>query len=160
MENTVLIALLSAFCLGMLSLVIVLLGRQRARVKENQRRIENLQLMLQEQYKHRVDSIRVIANAMDEGQCEFTEGCIRLKMLIDQLNPELLQREEFAIITHIYAETEHMPIKEDWKKLDKKVKNKLTNERIALEGKNHAAIAAAVKALRQYQFAEFGEVSS
>jgi len=159
----VIVALLSLFCVIMLTVVLLLWRRQRARLKDNQQRIENLQVMLQEQYKHRVDSIRVIANAMDEGQCEFTEGCIRLKMLIDQLDPTLLEREELAIISHIYAETEHMPIKEDWKQLDKKVKTKLTNERFALEGKNHEAIAAAVKALRQHQFAEFGglgEVSS
>ena len=158
MENIVLIAVLSLFCVIMLTVVLLLWRRQRARLKDNQQRIENLQVMLQEQYQHRVDSIRVIANAMDEGQCEFTEGCIRLKMLIDQLDPTLLEREELAIISHIYAETEHMPIKEDWKKLDKKVKTKLTNERFALEGKNHEAIATAVKALRQHQFAEFGEL--
>ena len=159
----VIVALLSLFCVIMLTVVLLLWRRQRARLKDNQQRIENLQVMLQDQYQHRVDSIRVIANAMDEGQCEFTEGCIRLKMLIDQLDPTLLEREELAIISHIYAETEHMPIKEDWKQLDKKVKTKLTNERFALEGKNHEAIAAAVKALRQHQFAEFGglgEVSS
>lgn len=159
MESTLLIVALSLFCLVMLMVVLYLWWRQRIRLKNNQQRIENLQVMLQEQYKHRVDSIRVIANAMDEGQCEFSEGCIRLKMLIDQLDPQLLEREEFAIIGVIYAETEHMPIKEDWKNLDKKVKTKLTNERITLEGKHHDAIAAAVKALRQHQFAEFGELS-
>ena len=133
----VIVALLSLFCVIMLTVVLLLWRRQRTRFKDNQQRIENLQVMLQEQYQHRVDSIRVIANAMDEGQCEFTEGCIRLKMLIDQLDPTLLEREELAIISHIYAETEHMPIKEDWKQLDKKIKTKLTNERFALEGKNH-----------------------
>ena len=129
--DIVLIAVLSFLCMIMLKVVIYIWWRQRVRLQENQARIAKLQGMLKEQYEHRVDSIRVIVNAMDEDQCEYTEGCIRLKMLLDQIAPELLQQPEYAIIETMYKETEHMPIKEDWKQLDKKVKAKLTNERFS-----------------------------
>ncbi|MDP6968440.1 MAG: DUF2489 domain-containing protein [Gammaproteobacteria bacterium] len=157
MENIVLIALLSLFCLLMLKLVLFLWWRQRTRQKTNQQRIQNLQVMLQKQYEHRVDSIRVIANAMDSGQCEFTEGCIRLKHLIGQVEPQLLTQDKYTIINTIYTETEHIPIKEDWKKLNKKVQTKLSNERYALEAKYRSDIATAVKALRAHQFSTFDD---
>jgi len=153
--DIIIIALLSLFCLIMLKVVLFLWWRQQARLKENQQRIKNLQVMLQEQYQHRVESIQIIVNAMDEGQCELTEGCIRLRMLISQIDAELLKQEKLAIIDFIYAQTEHMPIKEDWKKLDKKVKTKLTNERYALEGQHRSAIKKAVKVLKQHVFADF-----
>ena len=158
--DIVLIAVLSFLCMIMLKVVIYIWWRQRVRLQENQARIANLQGMLKEQYEHRVDSIRVIVNAMDEDQCEYAEGCIRLKMLLDQIAPELLQQPEYAIIETMYKETEHMPIKEDWKQLDKKVKAKLTNERFALEGKHKEAIAAAVKALRKHQFDDFDTLTA
>lgn len=158
--DIVLIAVLSFLCMIMLKVVIYIWWRQRIRLKENQDRIANLQGMLKEQYEHRVDSVRVIVNAMDEGQCEYTEGCIRLKMLLDQIAPELLQQNEYSIIETMYKETEHMPIKEDWKQLDKKVKAKLTNERFALEGEHKDAIAAAVKALRAHQFDDFATLTA
>ena len=158
--DIVLIAVLSFLCMIMLKVVIYIWWRQRGRLQENQTRIAKLQGMLKEQYEHRVDSIRVIVNAMDEDQCEYTEGCIRLKMLLDQIAPELLQQPEYAIIETMYKETEHMPIKEDWKQLDKKVKAKLTNERFALEGQHKDAIAAAVKALGAHKFDDFATLTA
>ncbi len=155
MENIILIAVLSLFCLLMLKLVLLLWWRQRARQKINQKRIQNLQVILQKQYEHRVTSIRVIANAMGEGQCEFTEGCIRLKHLIDQIHPQLLKQDEYAIIAFINSKTEHMPIKQDWKRLDKKVQAKLTQERYTLESKYRRDIEEALKALQAHEFPEF-----
>ncbi len=158
--DIILIAILSLMCLVMLNVVIYIWRRQRNRLRENQQRIANLQGMLQEQYEHRVDSVKVIVNAMDEGQCEYTEGCIRLKMLLDQIAPQLLLQEDYAIIETMFKETEHMPIKEDWQQLDKKVKAKLTNERFALEGKHKQAISTAVKNLRAHQFDDFATLTA
>ena len=155
MKNIILIVVLSLFCLLMLKWVLSLWWRQRVRKKTNQQRIQSLQVMLQKQYEHRITSIGVIANAMEQGQCEFTEGCIRLKHLIDQTHPQLLVQDEYAIIAFINSQTEHMPIKEDWKKLDKMVQGKLTKERYALEAKYRSDIEAAVKALQAHKFTEF-----
>lgn len=157
MSTIFLIAVLIIFCLIMLKIVSSLRQQQKHRQATNQQRIENLQSMLKQQYEHRVDSIHVIANAMDEGQCEYTEGCIRLKHLIGQINPDLLAQDKYRVIDTIYKATEHMPIKEDWKALDKKIQTKLSNERYALEAKHKEDIEVAVKSLRDYAFPAFGE---
>jgi len=129
--------------------------RQRNALKTNQARIAGLQDMLKKQYQHRVESIGVIASAMMDKQCEYTEGCIRLKQLVEQVEPELLGQDEFKVIERIYSETEHMPIKEQWKQLDKSAKQKFTQQRLKLEAKHEAAIHAAVVALKQHQFAGY-----
>ena len=150
-----LIVTLAIFCVAMLGLVIYLLWSQRQRLQQNQQRIAQLQEMLEQQYQHRVSSIQIIVKAMAEEQCEYTEGCIRLYMLMSQLDPSLFEQQDLAVIKLMYTETEHMPIKEDWKSLDKKVKTKLTNQRIALENQHKQAIGVAVCTLQQHQFPEF-----
>jgi hypothetical protein len=111
--------------------------------------------MLKKQYQHRVESIGVIASAMKDKQCEYTEGCIRLKQLIEQVEPELLTLDEFSVIELVFRETEHMPINEQWQQLDKKAKSKFTQQRSALETKHKDAIHAAVVSLKTHQFAGY-----
>ena len=126
MQTPYIIPILTVFCLSMLALVAWLYTRQRKAFKTNQARIVGLQDMLKKQYQHRVESIGVIASAMKDKQCEYTEGCIRLKQLIEQVEPELLTLDEFSVIELVFRETEHMPINEQWQQLDKKAKSKFT----------------------------------
>ena len=139
----------------MFALVVWMLYTQRKALKQNQGRIAALQDMLKKQYANRVESIRVIVSAMLDQQCEYTEGCIRLKQLIEQVEPKLLEREDMAVIALMYSETEHMPIKEQWKELEKKAKQKFTQQRLNLETKHQADIHAAVLSLKQHEFAGY-----
>jgi len=129
--------------------------RQRTALKTNQARIAGLKDMLKKQYQHRVESIGVIASAMIGKQCGYTEGCIRLKQLVEQVEPEILAADEFKVIELIYSETEHMPIKEQWTQLDKTAKQKFTQQRFKLEAKHEVAIHAAVTALKKHEFAGY-----
>ena len=61
-------------------------------------------------------------------------------------------REEYQVIALIFNETEHMPIKEQWKKLDKKAKHKFTQHRLALESTHSQDIHAAALGLQQHEF--------
>ena len=159
MSSNTLIVLLAVFCILMFGLVGWLYMRQRAALKINQARIAGLQDMLKKQYQHRVESIGVIASAMMDKQCEYTEGCIRLKQLVEQVEPEILGKEEFKVIKLMYSETEHMPIKEQWTQLDKTAKQKFTQQRFKLEAKHEVAIHAAVVALKKHEFAGYQNLS-
>lgn len=158
MSTNNLIVLLALFCMIMLGVIVWILVRQRTAFKSNQKRIQDLQQMLEKQYTHRVESIRVIAGAMLDKQCEATEGCIRLKQLVEQVEPELLSADVFKVIQLIYSETEHMPIKEQWKQLDKKAKFKFTQQRVALEAKYGQEIHVSLKALQQHEFSGYGHL--
>jgi len=152
MPTSTLMLLLIVFCVGMAGLIIWIFARQRKASKINQQRIEGLQQMLQKQYTQRVDSIGVIVRAMVDNQCEATEGCIRLKQLLDMVEPDLLLRPEYQVIALVYTSTEHMPIKDQWTQLNKQAKHKFTQQRLALEAQHADAINAAARALKQHVF--------
>jgi len=152
MSTNTSIVLLILFCILMVGVITVIFTRQANASKRNEQRITDLQDMLKKQYTHRVESIDVIARAMVDKQCELTEGCIRLKQLLDRVEADLLRRDEYKVIALIFSETEHMPIKEQWKQLDKKAKQKFTQHRLALETKHSEEIHAAVSALQQHEF--------
>ena len=136
----------------MVVVIISIFTRQRNASKVNQQRIEDMQAMLKKQYTHRVKSIDVITRAMADKQCELIEGCIRLKQLLDHVESDLLMREEYQVIALIFNETEHMPIKEQWKQLDKSAKRKFSKHRLALEEEHEEAIHAALLLLKQHEF--------
>ena len=152
MSTNTLILLLVMFCIAMVVVIIRIFTRQRKASKVNQQRIEDMQAMLKKQYTHRVKSIDVITRAMADKQCELIEGCIRLKQLLDHVESDLLMREEYQVIALIFNETEHMPIKEQWRQLDKKAKHKFTQHRLALEATHSQDIHAAALALQQHEF--------
>ena len=155
MSTPTLIILLTVFCITMFVVVTWFYTRQRRALKTNQARIAGLQDMLEKQYQHRVESIAVIASAMKDKQCEYTEGCIRLKQLVEQVEPDLLTQDEFSVIALVFSATEHMPINEQWQQLDKKAKRKFTQQRFALEAEHKDAIHNAVVALQNHQFAGY-----
>lgn len=89
------------------------------------------------------ESIKHIAQFMAEEQVELTEGCIRIKVLLDHVAPQLHDHPTFGIFNQMYLATEHMPTHDARKATDKKTIFKLDTERLQLEADNKEAILAA-----------------
>jgi len=105
--------------------------------------------------KHRDElaaDLRFIANSMLQGQCEITEGCLRLGVLMDRLDDELQHKPEFKTIREHFAKTIHMPTHQAYKDLSKQEQFKLDKERFNLEEKNKEQILLEVQTLSEYQF--------
>lgn len=105
--------------------------------------------------KHRDElaaDLRFIANAMLQGQCEITEGCLRIKVLMDRLDDELQHKPEFKTIQAHFAQTITMPTHEAYKALGKKEQFKLDRQRFALEEENKEQVLVEVKTLSTYKF--------
>ena len=100
-----------------------------------------------EKRRYLVDSIKVIATTMLEDQVELSEGCIRIKVLIDHLDASLHEQESFKIFEQMYRETEHMPTHQARKNTDKNFIHKLDQQRFALEKKHNERIRKAAKEL-------------
>lgn len=160
MSTHTLILLLIPFCILMVAVIARIFYVQSKAGKINQQRIEGMQDMLEKQYNHRVKSIDVITRAMIDKQCELTEGCIRLKQLLGYVESDLLNLDEYQVIDLMCTATEHMPIKEQWKQLDKAAKRKFTQHRLALEEKYAQAIHAAVVLLQQHEFVAYENLNS
>lgn len=89
--------------------------------EKNQKRIEDI-----------YESLRIIALAVIQDQCEISEGCIRIKKLID-LTENLKEEESLAYIHKAYDDFEQFPFLEERKKLSKQEKFRQDNRRFELE---------------------------
>lgn len=128
------------------------LQAQRQERDARQRVLDEVRVKAQQQRDYLIESVRVISSAVADGQCELTEGCIRLKKLLDHLAPHLHQHESFSVFNQIYEATKHMPILDEWKKLKIKQRFAYTRERDELEQQHREAILTAAKALSSYRF--------
>lgn len=137
--------------------VLLMVIRRQLRTQQQEREaqqalLEEVKAKAQKQRDYLIESVRVISSAMGDGQCEMTEGCIRLKKLLDHLAPYLHAHEDFAIINRMYELTKHMPILDEWKKLKLKQRVEMTQQRESLEAEHRAEIEQAAKKLSHYNF--------
>ena len=91
-----------------------------------------LLLKLKKQNKHiaeqrdayntkQIRSIVIISDAMKQEQCELSEGCWRLSVLMDSLDIEGIDfNQQYPSIFELYRRINHMPILDARKQLSKK----------------------------------------
>lgn len=106
----------------------------------------------QQKREELIESIKIIAICMLEEQVETSEGCIRIKVLLDHVAPELHDKAPFSIFSTMYDATEHMPTHGARKSADKALIRKLDAERFELEKTHKPAILEASKAIKDYEF--------
>ena len=127
------------------------LKEQRRQQEQNRQRLEEAKSKAREQREYMIESIRVIARAMSEDErLTLTEGCIRLKVLIDNLKPEIHQDPDFEIIEQHYQATRHIPFLKEWRKLERREQRRYQHEMNRLESQNRSALLRAAEKLRQY----------
>lgn len=103
--------------------------------EKNQKKIEDIN-----------ESLRIIALAVIQDQCEVSEGCIRIKKLID-LSEELKDEASLSYIHTAYLDFEQFPFLEERKKLSKQEKFRQDNRRFDLEKKHMESFKAACEKL-------------
>ncbi|MBS3804828.1 MAG: DUF2489 domain-containing protein [Oleiphilaceae bacterium] len=99
-----------------------------------------------------IDSIRVLAMAIEQDQVEYSEGCLRIKGLLDHVEPELLEQSPFQVFQEIHNHLEHMPTHQARQETDLRFVQKMDRERYALEAKHSDRIRRAATALRHHPF--------
>ena len=120
--------------------------------KQQQEQIaENQQAWLKRQ-QELVADLRFIASSMLQGQCEITEGCMRLKVLMDHLDKELALKTEFQTLQFYYQQTIDMPHHEAYKSLSRKQQFSWDKKRFALEEKYRDQILVEANHLVQFPF--------
>lgn len=97
------------------------LKTERAKAEENLRKLQEKQA---EKYKYVTDSLKIISQAIIEDQVDVIEGSIRVKALLDHYDPAMTKTADYTVFETVFSETEHIPIKEAWKALDRKSKQK------------------------------------
>ena len=97
-----------------------------------------------------LDSVVIITRAMEEEQCDYSEGCWRLSVLLDSLKLSSDLNQQFPAIFELYNEIKELSILEDRKQLAKKQRMKEDYQRMTAEAKLRDKIAEEVKSLHQF----------
>jgi len=115
---------------------------------------------LQRHDKKVLDSVVIIVRAMKEEQCDISEGCWRLSILLDSLKISQNLSNEFPAIFELYNAIKHMPILENRKKLDKQERMKLDFQRIKIESELTPKIRTDIELLHQYSIERISVLTS
>lgn len=91
-----------------------------------------------------IESIEIIANAMLSEQCNFSEGVLRLKPLLDVLGKKLAN---FSAMWALYQVVEDMPILDARKTLKRNERMKLDLDREAKEAELDTEIKGELRQL-------------
>ncbi|WP_440054407.1 DUF2489 domain-containing protein [Pseudoalteromonas sp. T1lg65] len=102
------------------------------------------------------DSINLIARAMKEQQCEYSEGCLRVWVLVSQysFDQEITLEEAYPGVYKMYDEVKEMPTHDARKKYSKKEIFKLDSQRWrAEEALEQEILADCEKLIKQFKAA-------
>ncbi len=125
----------------------VLYGKLRVQKQAKLAQDKKVEQLLKEREETIIESLDTIALALSQGQCEPTEGCIRIKRLVDEI--EVLRDEDgIAAFHEMYEEVKDFATLQDYKDLSKQERFKQDNQRYAIEEKYNQRILTASKNLR------------
>lgn len=151
MSSILIYSLIAVGVLAILVLSVVIyrqLGQARTRREEQAAREARAVAHLEERHRYLQESIQLVAGAMlHDEKMTLTEGCIRLKVLLENFRPQLLQQEAYAVINEMHDRTSHIPIKEEWQALPKKLKRSYEQEMRQLEATHQDALQAVAREL-------------
>jgi len=134
-------------------------------MKLKQQKVDQQQAKLNQQqslYTHDkkvLDSVIIIVRAMKEEQCDISEGCWRLAVLLDSLKTSQDLNLEFPAIFELYSAIKHMPILAERKKLEKQKRMKLDFDRMKIEADLSPAIFENLDLLHNYAVERVSAIS-
>ena len=96
------------------------------------------------------ESILLITRAMLEKQCNFSEGCWRICVLLQSLKKLTDSEVQFPAIFELYNSIKHFSILDDRKNLLKKDRMKQDFQRLKLEAQLHDNIIKNLDLLHKY----------
>ena len=97
-----------------------------------------------------LNSISIIVRAMKEEQCDLSEGCWRLCVLLGSLKTSKALELEFPAIFELYEKIKHMSILDNRKQLSKKERMSQDFARMKLEAELKVKIQVDLELLHQY----------
>lgn len=125
--------------------------QQLAKQKQMQQQVELARQQGLALHDHKVfASVLIITRAMKEEQCDFSEGCWRLSVLLTSLKMSSELELQFPSIFKLYNEIKHLSILDGRKQLDKSQRMKQDYQRMTIEAQLHSEIVIELDLLQQY----------
>lgn len=107
-----------------------------------------------------LDSVIIIVRAMKEEQCDISEGCWRLAVLLDSLKTTKDLSLQFPAIFELYGAIKHMPILDARKKLSKQERMKFDLERAKTEAQLQSDVFQSIEQLHNYALEKISALTS
>lgn len=133
-------------------LLILFISRQTKVLKRDKTTASRTKAFQDDRRASMVESIRVLAMAVEQDQIEYSEACLRIKGLLDHVAPELLKQTPYRIFQEMHENMEHMPTHQARQDTDSRFVEKMDKERYALEQQHADAIRRAATAIRHHHF--------
>lgn len=93
------------------------------------------------------ESIRILCSSMVDDQVEISEGCMRVKILLDHLDARLHHDEVLGVFNQVYDRLESMPRFQERKTVNRKILDKLDQTRFSVEDEYRDRVLTACRAL-------------
>jgi|AntDeeMinimDraft_5_1070356.scaffolds.fasta_scaffold02409_4 FtsZ-interacting cell division protein ZipA len=138
--------------LVVIGLLLAYIWRQSRALSEQRLRDKKTEEFQAKRRDEMVESIRVIAMAIEANQVEYSEGCLRLKGLLEHVEPELLEKPPFQVFQEVHDKISHMPTHRARKMTDSQTLEKMDQERLAVEQEHADDIRQAATTIRHYRF--------
>lgn len=134
--------------------LLIFIRRQIAILAREKVRREKTEAFQQQRRQSMIESIRLIALAVEEDQVEYSEACLRIKGLLDHVAPELLEQEPYGVFLEVHNKLAHMPTHRTRQATETRFVEKMDRERLAIEREHAKNIRQAASAIRNYPFKE------
>lgn len=135
-----------------IALLVAFIVRQFRALQDSRKRQEKAETFQKERRDSMIESIRVLAMAVEENQVEYSEACLRIKGLLDHVAPELLDQPPFRIFQEVHDQIQHMPTHRARQETDARFVEKMDRERLAVEKEHADAIRRAATSIRHHPF--------
>ena len=106
------------------------------------------------------ESLEVISRLVLDQQVEISEACMRIKVLLDHLDPSLHESLDFVVFSNVYEKLEHMPTHAARKQVDKKILFKLDQQRFQIEREYKSEVEAAAQKMLSFVAANMPQSAS
>jgi len=117
-----------------------LLFQLKKQTKAQKKAAQQRQKSLEEHDAKVLSSVAILVKALQEKQCDLSEGCWRLSVLLDSLKTCSGLAEKFPAIYGLYNKVKDMAILEERKKIEKKQRMRDDYNRIKFEAEYQQAI--------------------
>lgn len=149
--------LLIAVCLIISGVALFYIVRHRKIIKDAKEEQFAQQELTAKRYKEKrdylIESIKVISQAVgNDEKLTNAEAALRLTPLLEALAPHLLAHADFSAVYEFYKRVEHVPIKDNWKKLSKQKRWEYLREMNAADEELGDSLKEAAARLAKYNF--------
>ena len=115
--------------------------------REVRRRQERQEAELRRAHDNCLENLELVASALLQEQVDVTEGAWRCKVLLEILDPRLMERESFRPFGEVHALTRHLHTHQARQALSPKERFREDKERHAVEEAHRQSVLEAAQAV-------------